>query len=185
MKILRLVRKWFIIIFSVFLFVQISIQKRPMGMERKDYNETEVNMCIEYLMKNVNPYLAPPSNKISKIKVDNELEVYDYDEYFLDLDWLSADGCCVVPFRKILIDDDLIGFSYIITLTHEILHYREYCSNDRYIEFMTFKVLFESNDPYLVKAGIIHGYSCITSTAKDRYWCADLIIDYLKKEKLC
>lgn len=185
MKTLRKIIKWFAIIFSIICCTLLAVQKRPFGITEKPYTDAQLTECTTYLFYINDPYVLSLSNLEYKNRINKLLNVYDYKELSKDLSWIHKNGFCAMPFKTIIIDDDLTGVNYAITLTHEILHYKYYSTNERYIEFMTFRVLFESNDPYLRKAGILHGYERLTDKDKDKDkdWCADLIIDYLIKEK--
>lgn len=179
MKILRL------IINSVILAIVIvvSILLRPVTQPKSDVCVSDVEIFKQYLWEQHNPYDTPLSNKIYKDKIDKLLNLQNYKIVTRDLDWLNASGFSATIFNRIILDDDLTGVSYCTSLVHEVLHYRYFSANERFIQYMTFVVLYESKDPHLRNVGIKYGYNEIGDTPTNRYWCADLIIDYLKKEK--
>ncbi len=71
--------------------------------------------------------------------------------------------------------------SYLHTLAHEYIHVSNFTINERYTEFTSFKVLYESDNPYLKRAGI---YIALISLQAEEdykeYNCSSYIINYFK-----
>lgn len=88
---------------------------------------------------------------------------------------------CMPTLFLIGINKSLTDCNYIQDLTHELIHYTEFTGNERYTQFRTFQLLYESEIPELHEAGrrlaITEYFSC---QHKDEYNCWYYIKEYLK-----
>lgn len=148
----------------------------------KQYTENESVICKTYLSGQRNPYLLPLNRDCYKDKITNIIDITPYTIYHKNLDFLFTDGFCVNLMNIIFIDDDLNHTSYARVLMHELIHCKYNTPDERYVNFTTFVLLYESEDPYLHEVGLIMGCEQLNQTKRDFYWCKDLVIDYLLKE---
>jgi hypothetical protein len=173
------------IIFSFTIGVVCTISAflyRPV-CPKFSYTQEDLDFARNYLWKKHDPYVNPTTNDVYKKKIDNLLTPHPYKLKIKNLNWFKSDGVAVTFFNTIYIDDDVKGINYCITLTHEILHYQYSSDTERFISYMTFKVLYESNDKHLSNASMKWAYTKLGLTETSKYDCKDLIINYLKKEK--
>lgn len=70
-------------------------------------------------------------------------------------------GYTVFPIRKIVIKSSQSLSDYLATVTHEFIHLKYYTLNERWTEFESFKLLYESDNPDLHQAGINLGFDYI------------------------
>ena len=173
---------WISSVLIVSLLTSLATLYRPM-CEKYEYTDIELQYYTNKLYREYNFYLHPLSNQEYKSKVDDLLTATDYDYYEVELNWLHVSGFSATFFNAILVDDDLEHFNYCKILTHEILHYKTSSSDERYVEYLTFKVLYESDDIDLHNVGVELGIHKLEQETKNKYWCKDLIINYLRKEK--
>ena len=61
-------------------------------------------------------------------------------------------GYTVFPIRKIVIKSSQPLSDYLATVTHEFIHLKYYTLNERWTEFESFKLLYESENPDLHQA---------------------------------
>jgi hypothetical protein len=101
---------------------------------------------------------------------------YIYTEWRLDRSF------CLPTFRYIGINDSLTGCYYIQDLTHELVHLTEWVGNERYTNFRTFVILYESDVPELHEAGRRLGRIEYYSDNGGEYDCWYYINEYLKEK---
>ena len=173
------------IIFSFTIGIVLTISAflyRPV-CNYYSYTKEEVELLRNYLWHEHDPYVTPTTNDIYKKKIDKLLNIHNYKLKVRNLDWCEMAGFSATLFNTIYIDDDITGVYYCITLTHELLHYQYSSDNERYISFMTFKVLYESDDVHLRNASIKWAYNELGYTIKSKYDCKDLLINYFKEKE--
>lgn len=81
--------------------------------------------------------------------------------------------------NTIIIDSDLEGFSYYITLAHEKTHITTFSANEQYVCFKTFEMLYTSEDPFLKQVGITYGIKQLNDLYYNEYDVKGQIINYL------
>ena len=90
----------------------------------------------------------------------------------------AAGGTLIGP-RIILIDPSLDDEHYAITLTHELLHLKNFVTNETYTQFHTFKTLYESEVPYLHRAALVLALEIFNERYPNEYNCIGNILEYL------
>lgn len=167
----------------IFISTYLAVLYRPICLSY-NYTEQDLRVAIKHLYSQYNYYHKYSlSNEEYKARVDNELNTHNYKLVTKDLSRYELGGFSANLINTIYIDDDLNDYNFCKTLTHEILHWQTSSSNERYINYLTFKTLYNSNDPELKNVGIRFGITKLEQTTKNKYWCKDLIINYLRKEK--
>lgn len=85
--------------------------------------------------------------------------------------------------NKIEINQQITGWQTLETLTHELLHITHKIHDEYYIQFLTFKVLYESNNPILVLKAKDMAYRICTlgSRKNTQYDCSWYIAQYLEE----
>ena len=85
--------------------------------------------------------------------------------------------------HRIKIKESLIPFQQLPVLVHEMVHIKYYTVNERFTEFTTFKLMYESENEILHEAGRQYAQ---TLCSKDwgEYDCSWYIMKYLEEEKL-
>ena len=149
--------------------------------DRYEYTQEDIELVMNYLWDNHDPYIFPVTNEIYKEKIDKLLIRHDYELIVKDLTKYNVDGVSMTLLNRVYIDDDVKGINYCMTLCHEILHYVYSSDNERYISFMTFKVLYESNDSDLRNASMKWAYDKLKKINDKTYDCKDLLINYFKE----
>ena len=163
------------------LFVVLSIGFSIFYQTRRNYKFVEVDQdtrqtYINYLNKQV----SSNEYKYTKQEMRQVLE----DEVGLRLYWYKEDdipnGGYSVGFYRIIYMDRNVGIEqYCFILCHEMCHIKHYTANEIYTNFMTFKTLYESDDPELRQAGTWFGIYLLNRGYNQEYDCSWLIVDYL------
>jgi hypothetical protein len=173
LKFVKVIFKWVVVISVFVTLVLLCVLNRPL-YKKQNYTESELIEVKNFLENEFDPYLLPLSNEEYKIKIDKCLNVVDYKYFESNLSWFKCDGYCSILSRVIIIDYDIKYTKYCRVLTHELMHYMNFSTNERYIDYMTFKVLYESNDKHLHNVGVKCGHDMLSGEN------ADLIIYYMK-----
>lgn len=100
------------------------------------------------------------------------LGIYIYNEG--DANYSSA------VFRYIEVQKTLGVEEYCFILCHEMCHVKYFSANEIYTQFMTFKTLYESNNPTLKRVGTWFGIYVLNGCYSTGYDCSAMIVDYLK-----
>lgn len=92
----------------------------------------------------------------------------------------EALGVTYLSIRAIIIKDNLSRDSYLITLTHEFIHLKYFVANETFTHFMTFKLLWESDNEYLHYLGAKLGKDILNHYYPGPYNCIGNIVEYFK-----
>lgn len=109
------------------------------------------------------------------IEDELNLRCYIYIEKNLNIDY---QGFMLAGVRVMVIENDLSLSDYCIVFTHEALHFKKFSGNDTYINFETFKFLYENEDAELRNIGITFAMHQLTGRYGGRYDCSSHIVDY-------
>lgn len=107
------------------------------------YKESDLKE-VEYSIKRPNGL----SYKNLTCKIN---ELTDYRDYTLQFDELCGDvyGKSDLFDKTITIRQNINYEFYAFSLTHEIMHLKYFTSNERFVNYNAFKVLYESGNEYL------------------------------------
>ena len=75
--------------------------------------------------------------------------------FYKEINTSKYNGICYPMIRLIVIDVDITGYQYCLTLTHEFMHLKKFILQDNYTCFETFKYLYESKE--LHNIGVWYG----------------------------
>ena len=82
--------------------------------------------------------------------------------------------------RKINIRETLDPFYQLGVIVHEMVHIKYYTANERFTEFKTFQLMYESNNEIVHNVGIWYGQN-ICDNYSGEYDCSYFIVDYFQK----
>lgn len=105
----------------------------------------------------------------------NDLGVHLY--FYTEANLRKYNGLCYGAIRLIVIDKDLSGMQYCVTLTHEMMHLKKMSKKESYICFETFKYLYESEDMHNV--GVWYAIKQLEGAYSGEYNVSNQIVDYL------
>lgn len=143
------------------------------------YTNTTYWRAYNELYKEYDTNLAPLSKQEyrSIIEDQRDLNFYFYDEKVLNGEY---NGYAFATIRLILVDERVTGFDYAVVFTHEVMHIKEMVGNERWVNFETFKYLYESDIAELHNAGVLFGLKQLEFRYSSEYQCEDMIIKYLE-----
>lgn len=137
-------------------------------LEYKDYN----GEVIEYL----EPYENEPSVEELIALINTQTNT----NYTLLCDTTIAGGYTYISKNEIYVNPNIPRYQFAWIYTHEIFHHTFYTVNERYVEFETFKFLFNNENKFL-KHTALQWLRGIDVTQKDydiRYYA----YNYLKEK---
>ena len=104
----------------------------------------------------------------------------DFHAYIYKESDVATGGYSVSLIRLIVMDKAIDIEQYCIVLCHEMCHIKYFTGNEIYTQFMTFKTLYESDNPTLRRVGTWFGIYVLNGNYKTGYDCSAMIVDYLK-----
>ena len=97
----------------------------------------------------VNLNIEIPKNNDDIIEILNNEFKIDYTLYFTNFEDASIQGRAMIIFNVIEIDENLSAELFTIVLAHELVHLKFRTCDERFANFQTFLILYESSNPYL------------------------------------
>lgn len=143
---------------------------------------TYARFDFENELENINDY----KNISVGYAIDEVNTLFDF-VYILDFDEISpVSGTARILTRVVVMDKDISGWEALETLTHELLHIKLWMKDENCIEFLTFKILYESANPLLnLKAKEIAYMQCTEGCRiGTEYDCSYYIAEYLKERQI-
>lgn len=106
-------------------------------LEYKDYNSEVIE------------YLEPYENEPSVEELIALINAQTNTNYPLLCDTTFTGGHTNIQSHKIYMNPEIKRYQYAWIYTHEIFHNTFYTTNERFVEFETFKFLFDNENDYL------------------------------------
>lgn len=133
------------------------------------------NEALQILYKEYDKDNNVKSNSYYKNFLEKDLKVglYFYKERSIP----KYNGLCYATIRLIVIDEDITGYQYCVTLTHEIMHLKRFILQENYVCFETFKYLYESKE--LHNVGVWYALMQLDGAYSGEYNICYQIVDYL------
>lgn len=149
-------------------------------VEHKDYDYTPAQLSQTKTLLQDEFYSNPSvlSQQEYKSLLDREIRVRPYT---LTRIKIKEDGRTFPHYRVININPDVDGIEYCTILAHEMIHLKYMIMDERFVEFKTFKTLYESKNEHLHKAGCYLGLGVLNNRYPEQYNCKGEIIEYLSK----
>lgn len=153
-------------------------------VEHKDYNYTPAQLSQAKTLLQDEFYSSSSvlSQQEYKYLLDREIRV---KPYILTRIKIKEDGRTFPYYRVININPDVDGIEYCVILAHEMIHLKYMIMEERFVEFTTFKTLYESKNEHLHKAGCYLGLGVLNDRYPEQYNCKGEIIEYLIGEQEC
>jgi len=140
------------------------------------YRALEYKECNEQINA-VQPILE--MNRAEIIQAINNLTGTNYKIiWYRDIDHYGK--TTLIPFdNRVFLNETQSNNNLVWTYTHEILHKKLYSANERFVEFETFKFLYESGNEYFQDIALWRA-SIMWKNDKE-YDCTYYIVQYLKE----
>ena len=171
-----------IIIISLIALTLGLVFYRKIDLPDVKYTEEERRTFRDKLLDEYDENLPPLTKKEYRQKISAEMKLGPYLCLEVDLPGCYG-GYSVVILRTILMDNNLSNQeSYCLVFTHEAMHMKKFHPNEKYINFESFKCLYESDDIYLHNAGVKYGINILRGRYTGEEDCKANVIDYLSKK---
>ena len=143
MKWLKDYKNWVIILLFIFLIYIIIKGIYPIFNKRnfKVVPESKINYYVKEW-----DYNLTQKEAISLVK---EHVNYPANIFIRKEGKHRLNGKVFILLQQVYMDDNLKDYEIIYVLTHELCHLKYNTYNETYVEFMTFKELYESDNPIL------------------------------------
>ena len=174
----RPIQKFFFIFLIVFTIVLLTyatiitntIKNNKDILEYQNIQITEEDKIYQYLKANINYNHLEIDKSNLKSSIEDLIEFKFYNYIGKNSSSIAnGKGLAYVNFhfRYIVIAENISTRDYITTLTHELIHLKYYNANEMWTNFMTFKLLYESNNSVFKQAAINFAYRYISSHTLD------------------
>ena len=97
----------------------------------------------------------------------------------------KRDSYSLVPFRTIIISNNLYDYAYVKQYAHELTHIKYQTKDERFVVYTTITTLYESGNEYLQWVAIDYANEFLTKSRPEKsYDCGYYLQEYFKGEKL-
>ena len=170
----------FCILYLIYAVIGTIIVKTSNIMNEIDYNQLDY-ITIKNNLKNEYNNINVTDMTISDIKKQAGIEVPL--TWCIQIDrphWAMGDkgGTCSFLIGLIRIDDSLNVSDYTKALVHERLHLYYYTGCERFIQYQTFRFLYESENLFFHKVGVEIAIQILENKYPEHYNCTGQIIEY-------
>ena len=168
-----------VIVLVYFITVWI-ISLRKIEMPIVLYTYYDYNQALQTLNKDYEPVYSFSSNQELKSLIEQESGIKFY--LYREKDIKGNDGgLSFPPIRTIVVDEELEGYAYCRVFAHEVMHIQKCSIQENYIEFATFKFLYESKNEELHNFGVWYGIQELLGCNNFSHNICGNIINYLTK----
>lgn len=131
-------------------------------------------------------YQAKHLTQEDALDLCTDLVSNEYNIVFVD-DLKGALGLSHIITKTAYIKNGQSGWQLLETITHELVHLKYFSVNETYTQFMTFKLLYESDNEILHNKGKEIAIDQCENYAhfNTNYDCSWYIVNYLKERGLC
>lgn len=162
----------FVFVINVYIdsvFIYSNINKSNWGYVKED--------CIEL---NIKSYKVTYTKEEAKIEIEKIIKpkLYMYLEKDFDKNIANAAITYLVP-RIIIVKPNIHIKDYILSYTHELVHLNELVTNERYTNFRTFVILYESGNEQFKNIALEYAYLDMKGRVTPEYSCWYYIKQYL------
>ena len=147
-----------------------------------DYCEYTYNENVYCLLKR--EYYSINCEKLDKPNCKQLICEDMKNEFYLLIDFINMNrlGMTQPILRTIIVDSDCSIEDYVLTLTHEMLHLNFFTGNETFVNFQTFKYLYEHENLFFKKIGIRFSIEILMGGyGGNAYDCSYYIIEYFKE----
>lgn len=160
----------FLLEFGYLLSIKFIVESRP-SLPVMNITISEDSDVWKYFRNNRNlSYRFKEKDLVTiRKKVEKEVDIssYIYKGYDTYLKNGTASGYANFYFRSIHVTEKQSLVGYVWTVAHELIHIKYYNANEMWVNFMTFKILYESEDADFNQAAINNGYLYIACHTYD------------------
>lgn len=160
------------VLFGLALFQEFRHSHKYVEVDQST-RQTYINM-LNSEVRNSN-YTESRQEMRALLEAEMDFHFYIYHEASV-----KNGGDSISLIRLIVMDKAIDIEQYCILLCHEMCHIKYFTGNEIYTQFMTFKTLYESDNPTLRRVGTWLGIYVLNGEYKTGYDCSAMIVEYLK-----
>lgn len=147
-------------------------------MEKVPYTE-EQKLNLQY-------YIITEYNKLHVIDLDNneikiEIQKIIKPHFYIERTRQVSRSTTNMVLRLITIEDSIDSYRYAYTLIHEYIHLDKMIANERLTDYLSIKLLYESDNIFLKKTACYMTYLKINNDNGNKYDCTDQLIKYFSE----
>lgn len=168
----------FLIVLNTLLIVYgltIGVYACRGALDYKDYSYIQAGELYNYvdsIQKNIH------CDKLNNKEIKEKIQKIIKPSFYLEIYTSKLGGRTYALFRIIEINKDLSGYDYAYALIHEYIHLTYLYSDESLVDFLSVKLLWESNEPYLQKAACWLIKDKIQHDNGNEYDCTEQLIEY-------
>lgn len=165
-------------VLSVKLFI-ISLIINGLNIYIETSNKLEYKSSTTMQIDNIVVRPANFTRNLAKDKID---DIFDNSFYILEYEEIEppTTGYCDILIRYVCLDKDLSLENFVWTLTHELVHLNYFTANERFVNFQTFIILYESDFEYFRQIALEYANLEFSGKVEYEYSCAGYVEEYLK-----
>ena len=170
------------VIFSTCMVVLVSAISGCIAFFRIEpmethYTKEQYNYVLSRVSNELKPVETSRTNEEYRkiIEKDFKCGFYFYREAKLPS---GVIGKCYAMINVVLIDPSLSGYNYCQTLAHELIHKTRFIGQENYVNYLTFRYLYEHSDPEFHNFGVNFAMTCLLEDMHEDYDCRAQIIKY-------
>ena len=164
-----------ILFISYSLFIAIYASREKIDYE--NYSWTEANQLGNYM----DNYQRTINCKVlTNQEIKTEIQKIVKPAFYIEIYTSHSGGRTFPSLRIIEICDRSVGYDYAYTLIHEYIHLAYMLSDESLVDYLSVKLLWESNVPYLQKAVCWLVKNKIQHDNGNDYDCTAQLIEYFR-----
>lgn len=159
--------------YSIFIGVYSNRDK----LEYKTYSSYEACILYNYID---NYQKSTPCKCLSNEEIKSEIQKIIKPNFYIEIYTNKSGGRTYSSLRIIGINKNMKGCNYAYTLIHEYIHLNYMLADESLVDFLSVKLLWESNVPFLQKAACYTIKSKILYDNGSEYDCTAQLIEYFR-----
>lgn len=146
------------------------------------YTKQDEERALLILWSDIDVHQQELTNKEYKTLIENEMNFRFYIHKQKNMTiYKDAKGISSPLILLVVIDDEISGWEYCITLSDELMHIKYFTADERFVNFQVFKMLYESDNEYLHNIGVWYGLCHLENRITSNFSCKGYIVNYLKE----
>lgn len=162
---------WFLVVFIILTTIMFIL-----------YWYSYIYRALEYVKPQKRIYAYQPTPEMNRVQIIEAVNVLTGTNYKIiwekNVDYYGRSK--LFPFdNRVFLNETQSNNNLVWTYTHEIMHKKLFSLNERFVEFETFKTLYESGIKYFQDVALWR--ASIMRKGDKEYDCTWYILEYLKE----
>lgn len=161
--------------YSFFIAIYASREK----IDYENYSWTEANQLYNYMDS---CQVAIHCQALTNPEIKAEIQKIVKPTFYIEIYTSHSGGRTFSNLRIIEISNKSVGYDYAYTLIHEYIHLAYMLSDESLVDYLSVKLLWESEVPYLQKSACWLVKQKIKYDNGNKYDCTAQLIEYFKDD---